>query len=115
MVTKKEGVADDGAFNADSKLKLEKAHKAIDRPDQFAGLFVNAARTQKNVSDAIKDVVRELLTSDVKSGDALKQIVRDVENENWRGFLKTTWGRIGVAAWTLLVIIATAFINSKFR
>ena len=67
----------------------------------------------------IIEIIRECLESDVDARKQFKNMIREVESENWKAFLKTTWGRIALGLWTLVVIAVTAFaeawFNSHFR
>ena len=105
------GSSDESTFNSDAQLKLDKAHNVIDRPEKFAAHFRNVAKSQTDIKKVIMEIVRECIESDVETRKHFKNLIREVENENWRGFLKTLGGKAFFGIWTLIVIVVTAIVN----
>lgn len=102
-------------FDAPSKLKLEKAHDVLDRPEKFAKLFCDVAKNQVSVQTLLKEMIRESLTSDTKSRDALLGLIKQAMRDDWRIWLRSAWGKAGLAIWTVATIALGAWINSIFR
>ncbi|QQR61107.1 hypothetical protein IPH19_01410 [Candidatus Uhrbacteria bacterium] len=98
------------AFSVTDQLHLKTVHDAIDRPDKFAELFCQAAKTQTSVKEVLWEQIRSILTTDVEARNALKVIVREVEKEDVRIFGK----KIGFGVWTLFTIGMGAFLGALF-
>lgn len=105
---------EDEVFNAESKIKLEKAHKIADRPDEFAKLFCKVAKEQTIVQDMINDMIRKALNTDVSSRGALQGLIQVAYKEDWKAFVKSAWGKIALVVWTLITALISAWIGSHF-
>lgn len=104
----------DEVFDAPSKLKLEKAHDVLDRPEKFAKLFCDVAKNQVSVQALIKDMIRDSLNNDTKARESLLGLIRHAMREDWRVWLRSAWGKAGLALWTVATIGLGAWINSLF-
>ena len=95
--------SDNTPFNADAQIKLQTAHDAIQHPDKFAEIFCNAAQSQVSIKQYIRQELQESLTSDVKTKDAMRVIIKQHFDEDWRTWLKSAWGKFAILIWTLIV------------
>jgi rubrerythrin len=93
------------------KASFEKLQASIEQPDKFAKIFCDAAKTQKTIDDALKEVLRSLIKHDNDTRNSLKDILREVEKEELKSYLK----KIGFGGWTILVVIITAILQSVSR
>src|SRR5262245_226792 len=105
------GDADDAQFSADAQLKLDRAHDIIDRPEKFAAHFRVVAKTQNDIKRVIVEIVRECIENDVEARKQFKNLIRDVEDENWKAFLKSIAGKAAVGAWTIITLAIGAFFT----
>jgi hypothetical protein len=105
--------AEDAQFDASAPLKLQKVHDAIDRPDKFAEIFVKAAQNQVSVKDLFRTMIRETLNTDVQARDALKGIIKQVNKEDWRSFVRSAWGKVSLVIWTV-VTLAIGYLFRKY-
>lgn len=94
--------------------KLDETHNKIFHPDQFAEIFVNAAKSQTSVKEHIRSELLESLTLDAQSRRALKEIIKECFKDDWRAFLVSTGGKVTFAIWSVLTIALGAWLNSKF-
>lgn len=108
--------AQDGeVFDAPAKLKLDKAHDLVDRPEKFAKLFCDVAKNQVSVQALIKEMIRESVATDPKSREALLGLIRQALREDWKTWVRSAWGKAGLALWTAGTLALGAWINSMFR
>ena len=103
------------SLSEDNAKKLEKAHGLADRPDKFADMFEQSAKSQTKIKDILKKEIREILSTDVDAKSSLKGIIRQVEREDLWIYTK----KFGFAIWTLVSIVigalVQAFISSKIH
>ncbi len=115
MATKKESTAQDGElFDSQSKLKLDKTHDVLDRPEKFAKLFCDVARKQVDMQTFLKEVMRELIATDPKARDSLLGLIRQAMKEDWKSWLRSRGGMVIFGIWTLITIAFGAWISSLF-
>lgn len=103
--------ANDVPFNADSQLKLELVHGAIQRPDKFAELFVNAAQTQNSIKEHIRKEIRDSLTLDPDSRTALKGIMKECFKEDWKTWIRSKGTLVGFAIWSIFLAALSAWFG----
>jgi len=101
-------------FDTNAQLKLETAHDVIQHPDKFAEIFVKAATSQTSIKEYIKKEIKDSLTLDPELRGVLKGLVKEQLKEDWKGFVRSTGGKIAFAIWSVGLIIFTAWISSKF-
>lgn len=105
---------DGEVFDAVSKVKLEKTHDVLDRPEKFAELFCDVAKNQVSVQTLIKDMIRDSLTTDSKARDGLLSLIKQAMNEDWRTWFRSAWGKAGLALWTVATLALGAWLNTLF-
>lgn len=89
------------------KTAIRRLSASLDQPDKFAEIFCSAAKSQKNIDATLKDVMRDLLKSDKDTRDFVKDLLREVEHEDWRLFVK----KFGGLLWALLLIAFGAILT----
>lgn len=103
---------DGEAFDGASKVKLEKAHDLLDRPEKFAKLFCDVAKNQVTVQTLLKEMIREALRGDTESREALMKLIRQAMKEDWRTWARSAWGKVGLAAWTVVTLAIGAYLDT---
>lgn len=78
---------EDTVFNKDSKLKLDKVHQAIDRPDVFANIFAKAAESQTKIKDMLRNLMREVLNDDTTK-NKMRTMIHEIKKMIGDIFLK---------------------------
>jgi len=87
--------------------KLERAHKLADRPEKFAEMFEQVAKTQTKVKDVLKKEIRDIIGTDTETRGSIKGLVRQTEKENlWYG-LKL----VGFGLWSIGLLALGAILN----
>ncbi len=82
----------------------------LNQPDKFAEIFCSAAKTQKKIDNTINDCIRMLLKTDTDARNSIKNIVKEVNRED----LKLIVNKIGLAAWSILLLIIGAMTHKYF-
>jgi hypothetical protein len=93
----------------------------LDQPHKFAEIFCEAAKSQKIVDETLKCIIRDLIKSDKDSIDYIKNMIREVEKEDLRLFVKkiTSYGAkafifiLGVSVTIIIEIIRSKFLSTK--
>lgn len=93
------------------KAAFRKISASLDQPDKFAEIFCSAAKTQKNIDTTLKDIMRDLLKNDRESRELVKDMLREVEKEDWKFFIKKSGGIV----WTLGSIAFGAVLTAVLR
>jgi Ni,Fe-hydrogenase III large subunit len=104
----------DTKFDADAQVKLESAHDLVQRPDKFAEVFVKAAETQTSIKLLIRKEIKDSLALDPDSRSSLKDLIAEQFREDWRAFVKSAWGKIGLLVWTVIVALVTGWAVHTF-
>lgn len=63
----------------DPNEAIRKLSATIEQPDKFAEIFCTAAKTQKNIDTALKDLIKDLLQHDHVARNIIKSIIREVD------------------------------------
>lgn len=82
----------------------------LHQPDKFAKLFVEAAKSQKAIDEYIKDILIELIDHDKNLEGALLEKLKKHTTIQ----LMLLGSKIGIAIWSILLIIITALITKHF-
>lgn len=106
---------DDEDFDPNKAIRNLSAN--LEQPDKFAEIFCKAAKKQKDIDNILKDTIKNLLQHDNETRKMIKDMLREIEKEDWKKFLK----KIGMAGWSLIVagtsaiitIFATSFIGRQ--
>ena len=78
---------------------------------KFAEIFCQAAGKQKSIDKVLKDNIRELIKSDKETREMPKELLREVDQEDWRRFVK----KVGTPAWAIGLIIIGATLQALSR
>lgn len=79
----------------------------LEQPDKFAKIFSNACKKSKEMDKSLRNVIREMLENDNDMRGILKGMIRKVEKEDWRYFVK----KVGFVGWTLIIFILSSITN----
>lgn len=97
------------------KEALRKISASLDQPDKFAEIFCTAAKTQKSIDTVLKDVLRDLLKNDEVSRSVVKDLLREVEKEDWRAFVRKGFGGVGALILIGFGALLTALIDYMMK
>lgn len=75
---------------------VKDAKSLMENPQVFSEKFCGAMSTQVNIRTNIQDLVLLSLKSDARFKDELKVLIREVDKEDWRYFLKRFDGLDGL-------------------
>lgn len=79
---------------SDARKAIEALSANLQQPDKFAETFCEAAKKQKAIENVLKDNIRSLIETDKETREFIKSMLREVEAEDWRLFLKKGGGII---------------------
>lgn len=68
--------------------RLEKVEDNLQHPDQFAAIFCSAAKTQKIIDTALKDIIKDLINTDKDVVECIKKYQKEVDKESLNSFLR---------------------------
>lgn len=102
---------DESSDDFDPKKSIKKLSETIDQPDKFAEVFCSAARSQKIIDCVLKETMRDLMKSDSETRSMIKEMLREVESEDWRSFVRKAFGSI----WSLSLIAFGAVLAAVLR
>lgn len=105
----------DDIFSTEEFLGLKSAQEKIERPDQFAEVFCAAAKTQTSVKNLLRELIQEILATDPKARESLNGLIKEVFQQDWRAFIRSTWGKFALVAWTIIAASLGAWIKSLFE
>lgn len=105
----------DDIFQSDEFLNLKDTQQKVERPDGFAKLFCEAAKSQTAVKDLLKEIIQDLLETDVKAQNVLKRLIQEVFKQDWRAFIKTVWGKFALIAWTAITALIAVLIDRAIK
>jgi len=91
----------------DPNEAIRKLSATIEQPDKFAEVFCTAAKTQKNIDTALKELIKDLLQHDHSARAIIKSIIREVDKEDWRHYAK----KIGLVGWSIILVLITTVAN----
>jgi len=93
-------------FNAEKSVK--DLSDTINQPNKFAELFCNAARTQIVIEEVLKEKIVKLIRSDEETKKLIKEYSHEIDEEDWRSFLK----KVGSLTWSIILIILGAILGA---
>jgi hypothetical protein len=102
-------------FDFASKLKLDKTHDLLDRPEKFAKFFVDVSIAQTAIQNRINEMIRKALKDDNDSKKALIELIKSAQKEDWRAFVKSAWGKVALGIWTLIVALFSAWMGHIWK
>lgn len=95
----------------DSKSAYTTLAANLEQPDKFAQIFCEAASKQKSIDNVLKDNTKSLIKSDKETRDMLKELLREVNKEDWRFFLN----KIGAIGWAVILLVVGAILQGLSR
>jgi len=91
----------------DPNAMLKKLDANLHQPDKFAAIFCSAAASQKSVDDVIKNIIRNLLSTDTITRETLKHLVNEsIKEDNWYYIKKTA-----SSGWSIALIVIGIIIE----
>ena len=107
--------AADVQFNADAQLKLDTAHDILQHPDKFAEIFLKAATSQTAIKNHIQKEIQDSLSTDQISKAALKTLIKEQLKEDWKGFMRSTGGKIAFGVWSIALVVLGAWLGHIWK
>lgn len=101
--------ATDQGEDYDPRAAITKLSANLEQPDKFAEIFCAAAKKQKDIDNILKENIRDIIKNDSPSRAQLKGLLREIEQEDLKFFLK----KGGSALVVFLSILAGALINAS--
>ena len=114
MPPKNELLSNDFGKNKFLKNILEDVAKLssdIRQPDKFAQIFCEAAKTQKSIDYAMRDVIVDLLGKDASVQKMVTSIVENLD----RNYGRILLGKVGWGIWTIMIMVIEGVILSYFK
>lgn len=96
----------------DVVAKLLHTHEIVDRPEKFAEMFCEVAKTQSAVREKLIEILSSAIQYDVESRKAVKQVLKELHDEDWKHFIRSAWGKIGLALWTAISVAIGIWVKS---
>jgi hypothetical protein len=112
---KPEQQAADIQFDANAQVKLDAAHDLVQHPDKFAEIFVKAAETQTKIKEYVRKEIKDSLESDSGTRNAMKGLIKEQFKEDWKAFVMSSWGKVSLGVWTLVVAVISAWLGHLFK
>lgn len=88
---------------------------SLQQPDRFAQIFCEAAKKQKSIDEVLRDIIKNLLKNDSDTQQCLKNLIRDIDKEDWTNFLKKIgllgWGGITFITGSIFIILIQNFLE----
>lgn len=95
----------------DPKKAFDKVSASLEQPDKFAEIFCKAASSQKSIDKVLTDNFKSLLQNDNDVRCQIKGLLREVDKEDWRSFIR----KIGTPAWAVILVVVGAILQALSR
>jgi len=101
-----------GNLGDDVVKKLLHTHEIVDRPEKFAEMFTTVAESQNAVRQKLVEILRTSIQHDVESRKEIKKVLKEIYDEDWKHFIRSAWGKIGLAIWTAVSVAIGIWVKS---
>lgn len=78
----------DAGEDYNPKALIAKLSASLEQPDKFAEIFCAAAKKQKDIDNVLKENIRSIIKDDNETRAQLKTLLREIEKEDLKLFLK---------------------------
>ncbi len=95
-------------YNPAEQIKEISAN--LKQPDKFAEIFCAAAKSQKKIDAALREIFITLIKGDVEFRDSLKSIIKESNKEDIFFYLKL----VGAGIWSIGFLVLGGFITYMF-
>ncbi len=99
--------AQEEVFDAASKVKLDKAHDILDRPEKFAEFFKKVAEDYTPIKTMLTDLMREFILKDSTTREEFKKLVKEAEHEDAMSHIK----RFGKGVWECIKVFGALVVG----
>lgn len=87
--------------NYDPRGKITKIETDLYQPDKFAALFCEAAGKQKDIDRTIKEILKDVINSDLEVKNIIRSCFEDFHKQNvWALFSK-----LGFFIWSICLAV----------
>jgi len=73
------------------ELEVDRYRRILDQPHKFGELLKTTFKESNTAKDALRNAIKDLLSNDVQTRSTLKGIIRGIERENWKWFMKSVF------------------------
>jgi hypothetical protein len=91
----------DDIFQSEKWTQLETSHEVLDRPDKFAEYFEGVCGSQRKIKDVFKKELLELLSTNVDARREIMCLIKLVEKEEVKFWIK----KVGIGIWSIVVFV----------
>jgi len=96
--------------NYDSKAEIERVERKFE-PQNFAKNFCEAAQSQKNIDEVLRNIIRDLVQKDYATIDSIKELIKKCEKEELFVLV-----RKGLSVgWTVTIAVISGAIGYWFK
>lgn len=95
--------------NYDASAVLQETKDKLDRPDKFAEIFCQAAKSQVKIKECLSKIIRELVTKDTAVNQHLNNAFKEIIKKDTKAFHSMLWKKIGWIVTVLGSIAVTLF------
>lgn len=102
--------------NYDTSALLKETKDKLDRPDKFAEIFCQAAKSQVKIKEHLSKLIREQITKDTAVNDHLNNTFRKIIKNDTRAFYTMLWKKLGwiiTIGGTIFATLFTQFLAKK--
>lgn len=103
--------------NYDSSAILQETRDKLDRPDKFAEIFCQAAKSQVKIKEYLGKLIREQITKDTAVNQHLINSFKRIIKDDTKAFYVALWKKLGwllTVLGTIAVTLFTQFLAKKF-
>ena len=100
----------------DASAILQETKDKLDRPDKFAEIFCQAAKSQVKIKECLSKIIRELVTKDTSVNQHLNNTFKDIIKKDTKAFYTMLWKKLGwllTVVGTIAVTLLTQFLAKK--
>jgi len=101
-------------FDSQSKLKLDKTHDILDRPEKFAQFFVKVSKEQTGIQDRINEMIRKAIKEE-DSKKVITELIKSAQKGDWHAFARSIGGKIAFAVWSVALVVITILLQNYLK
>lgn len=106
--------------NYDTEAVLKETKDKLDRPDKFADIFCQAAKSQVKIKDCLGKIIREMITKDAQVNQHLNNAFKEIIAKDTKIFYSNLWRKlkgpvalIGTAIGSVVLTLFTQYLMKK--
>lgn len=106
--------------NYDTEAILKETKDKLERPDKFADIFCQAAKSQVKIKDCLGKIIREMITKDTQVNQHLNNAFKDIIVKDTKIFYSNLWRKfkgsivvVGTAVGSVFLTLLTQYLIKK--